>query len=47
MRWFLLGSWFLFMVLNLIMFFVTGKMLDLLFTFIFLTFIICDLLNGR
>lgn len=47
MRWFFLGLWVWMMVLNIVMFFITGKWLDLFFAFIFLTFIICDLLNER
>lgn len=47
MRLFLIASWFLFMVLYLIQFFITGDLWSLFFSIMFLLFFISDLVDGR
>lgn len=47
MRLFLIVFWLLLLVFDLVMFFITGHMIDLFLALIALTFIIYWLLNGR
>lgn len=47
MRWFLIVVWLLLLILDLVMFFITGHMIDLFLAFMALAFIIYDLLILR